>query len=38
MAALRQRNMELDSKLSAANYNSNASESKREEDKGCVVM
>lgn len=36
MAALRQRNMELDSKLSAANYS--ASESKHEEDKGCVVM
>jgi hypothetical protein len=37
MAALRARNMELDSKLSAANFNHNA-EGKGEDHNGCIVM
>ena len=35
MAALRLRNMELDSKLSAANFNA---EHSNDDEKGCVVM
>lgn len=36
MAALRERNMELDMKLSTANFNS--SETNNEDEKSCVVM
>jgi hypothetical protein len=36
MAALRERNMELDMKLSTANFNS--SETSNEDEKSCVVM
>jgi hypothetical protein len=38
MAALRQRNMELDSKLSAANFNSGSDNKHGADEKGCIVM